>query len=362
MEARATESEGRGLASAGESLILRSQMTGETIQLDHGAGGASSRELIADLIAPRLGAGAAEGMELSAVLELDVTRIAVSSDTFVVDPIFFGNGDIGRLAVCGTVNDLAVSGAVPRYLTLSLVLEQGLPIADLARVLDSVRETAVEADVEIVVGDARVVRRGEVDKLFIGATGVGELTQELDLGASRVRPGDAVIVTGELGNHAVHILSLREGLGSEQRVLSDCAPLDGLVWNVLEDYAPQLRCMRAVARGGLGGALNELAGGAGVSIELEEHRLPVARETRALAARLGVDPLYLPSEGSICMVVEGSATSEVLELIRWQPQGQSAQIVGTVRERGRGAVTMVRPDGGETLVELFAGVELPRLR
>jgi hydrogenase expression/formation protein HypE len=178
-----------------------------------------------------------------------------------------------------------------------------------------------------------------------------------------VRPGDAVIVTGWLANHAVHILSLREGLGFDERVLSDCAPLDGLVWNVLEDYAPQLRCMRAVARGGLGGVLNELAVGAEVSIELEEHRLPVARETRGGAARLGVDPLCLPSEGSICMVVEGAAAADVLELIRWQPQGQAAQVVGTVRERAGDAVTLVRPDGdGTSRVAPCAGAELPRLR
>lgn len=188
-------------------------MTGETIQLDHGAGGATSRELIDGLIAPCLGSTASAAAEEGAVLELDVTRIAVSGGTFVVDPLFFGNGDIGRLAVCGTVNELAVSGAVPRYLTLSLVIEQGLPIADLARVLDSVRETAVEAGVEVVAADARVVRRGEVDKLFIGAAGVGECTQEVDLGVSSVQPGDAVIVTGWLANHAVHVLSLREKLG-----------------------------------------------------------------------------------------------------------------------------------------------------
>jgi hydrogenase expression/formation protein HypE len=337
-------------------------MVGETIELDYGGGG-TRRELIAELIAPRLDSAYAEGVGDSAVLELDVTRIALTSETFAIDPIFFGNGDIGRLAVCGTVNDLAVSGAAPRYLSLSLVLEQGLAVADLARVLDSVRETAIEAGVEIVAGDVRVVRRGEVDKLFIGATGVGEITHELDLGVSCVRPGDAVIVTGWLANHAVHILSLREGLGFDERVLSDCAPLDGLVWNVLEDYAPQLRCMRAVARGGLGGVLNELAVGAEVSIELEEHRLPVARETRGGAARLGVDPLCLPSEGSICMVVEGAAAADVLELIRWQPQGQAAQVVGTVRERAGDAVTLVRPDGDDTSrVAPCAGAELPRLR
>jgi hypothetical protein len=188
-------------------------------------------------------------MEDSAVLELDVTRIALTTDSFVIDPIFFGNGDIGKIAVCGTVNDLAVSGATPRYITLSLVLEEGFPIADLERVLDSVREAADQARVEVVAGDTKVVRGGEVDKLFINTAGIGEFAREIELGMSRVTPGDAVIVTGWLGNHSIHILSLREGLGFEERVLSDCAPLDGLVWNVLEDQARGVHCMRDITAG-----------------------------------------------------------------------------------------------------------------
>lgn len=336
-------------------------MTGGVIQLDHGTGGGMSQELIAELIAPRLGAVHSGRMEDSAVLELDSRRIAVTTDSFVIDPIFFGNGDIGKLAVCGTVNDLAVSGAIPRYLTLSLVLEEGFPISDLERVLDSVREAAAAARVEVVAGDTKVVRAGEVDKLFINTAGVGVFERDLELGVSRVGPGDAVIVTGWLGNHSIHILSLREGLGFEERVLSDCAPLDGLVWNVLEEYAPQVRCMRDITRGGLGTVLNELADGAGVSIQIEERRLPIQRETAMAADMLGVNPLYLANEGNICMLVAEEAATEILELVRWHPNGRAAQIVGAVRESAGSPVTMVRADGVEAVVELLYGAELPRL-
>jgi hydrogenase expression/formation protein HypE len=340
-------------------------MTGAVIQLDHGTGGGMSQELIAELIAPRLGAVHSGRMEDSAVLELDVSRIALTTDSFVIDPIFFGNGDIGKLAVCGTVNDLAVSGAIPRYLTLSLVLEEGFPIADLERVLDSVREAATAACVEVVAGDTKVVRAGEVDKLFINTAGVGVFERELRLGVGEVVSGDAVIVTGWLGNHSIHILSLREGLGFEGRVLSDCAPLDGLVWNVLEEHAPSVRCMRDITRGGLGTVLNELAEGAGVSIRIEQELLPIQHETAMAADMLGVDPLYLANEGNICMVVARDAAAEILETVRWHPDGRAAQIVGAVRAAGRPSsgspVTMVRADGAETVVELLYGAELPRL-
>jgi hydrogenase expression/formation protein HypE len=337
-------------------------MTGDLIQLDHGTGGGMSQELIAELIAPRLGAVHSGRMEDSAVLDLDVTRIALTTDSFVIDPIFFGNGDIGKLAVCGTVNDLAVSGAIPRYLTLSLVLEEGFPIADLARILDSVRDAAGDANVEVVAGDTKVVRGGEIDKIFINTAGIGELTRDdVQLGMARVSPGDAVIVTGWLGNHSIHILSLREGLGFERQVLSDCAPLDGLVWNVLEDHAPRVHCMRDITRGGLGTVLNEVADGAGVSMRIEQSELPIQHETAMAADMLGVDPLYLANEGNICMFVDGDAAEDVLELVRWHPHGRGARIVGKVHERAGSAVTMARADGTEAVVELLYGAELPRL-
>jgi hydrogenase expression/formation protein HypE len=349
-----------------EDRSRQTRALGAAIQLDHGTGGGMSRELIAELIAPRLGAAHAGRMEDSAVLELGAACIAVTTDSFVIDPIFFGNGDIGKLAVCGTVNDLAVSGAVPRYLTLSLVLEEGFPIADLERVLDSVRDAALAAGVEVVAGDTKVVRAGEVDKLFVNTAGVGLFEREPRLGVGRVGPGDAVIVTGWLGNHSIHILSLREGLGFEERVLSDCAPLNGLVWNVLEEYADHVHCMRDITRGGLGTVLNELAAGAGVSIQLEEGRLPIQHETAMAADMLGVNPLYLANEGNLCMCVAREAAAEVLAAVRQHPHGRPAQIVGVVRERaGRagiaGAVMVVGADGAETVVELLYGAELPRL-
>jgi len=336
-------------------------VTTGVIQLDHGTGGGMSQELIAELIAPRLGAVHSGRMEDSAVLELEVNRIALTTDSFVIDPIFFGNGDIGKLAVCGTVNDLAVSGAVPRYLTLSLVLEEGFALADLERVLDSVREAAAAARVEVVAGDTKVVRAGEIDRLFINTAGVGLFERDLELGVGRVVTGDTVIVTGWLGNHSIHILSLREGLGFEQRVLSDCAPLDGMVGDVLEEQGRSVRCMRDITRGGLGTVLNELAEGAGVSIRIERQRLPIQHETAMAADMLGVDPLYLANEGNICMLVAPGAAAEILEVVRRHPNGGAAQIVGTVREREGSPVTIVGTDGTETVVELLYGAELPRL-
>jgi hydrogenase expression/formation protein HypE len=336
-------------------------MSSGLIQLDHGTGGGMSQELIGELIAPRLGAVHSGRMEDSAVLEIDSDRIAMTTDSFVVDPIFFGGGDIGKIAVCGTVNDLAVSGAIPRFLTLALVLEEGFPIADLERILDSVREAASEADVAIVAGDTKVVRSGEIDKIFINTAGVGELPDTVDLGMSKVSAGDAVIVTSWLGNHSIHILSLREGLGFEERIESDCAPLNGLVWNLLEEHPEEVRCMRDITRGGLGTVLNELADAAGVSIAIEADSLPIQHETAMAADMLGVNPLYLANEGNLCLFVDGARAAEVLETVRLHPYGRSAEVVGRVGERGERAVTLRAGDGTETAVEVLYGAELPRL-
>jgi hydrogenase expression/formation protein HypE len=220
-------------------------------------------------------------------------------------------------------------------------------------VLDSVRDAAIETGVEVVAGDTRVLRRGEVDKLYVNTTGVGEVARGVRLGTDQVRPGDAVIVTSWLGDHSVHVLSLREGLDSARSVLSDCAPLDGLVWNVLEEHAADVHCMRDVTRGGLATILGELARAANVSIEIEEDRLPIRRDTARAAHELGVDPLHLANEGCICMIVQGSAASEVLELVRWQPQSEAAQLVGVVRARGPHPVTITRRDGSEAVVEML---------
>jgi hydrogenase expression/formation protein HypE len=338
-----------------------SASTEALIELDHGTGGALSQELIGGLIAPRLGSVHEGRMEDSAVLDIAGGRIAMTTDSFVVDPIFFGNGDIGKIAVCGTVNDLAVSGAAPRYLTLALVLEEGFPIRGLERVLDSVREAATEAGVAIVAGDTKVVRAGEVDRIFINTAGVGELTRDVQLGMEHVSPGDAVIVTGQLGNHSIHILSLREGLGFEQRIGSDCAPLNGMVDTLLDAHAADVHCMRDITRGGLGTVLNEMADGASASIWIDEERLPILHETSMAADMLGVNPMYLANEGNLCVFVDGAAATDVLELLRSHPYGQAAEIVGVVGERGDPPVALRHADGTQSTIELLRGAELPRL-
>ncbi len=295
------------------------------------------------------------------MLDIDARRIAMTTDSFVVDPIFFGNGDIGKLAVCGTVNDLAVSGAVPRYLTLALVLEEGFPIRGLERVLDSVREAATEADVAIVAGDTKVVRAGEVDRIFINTAGVGEIKRDLQLGMAQVSPGDAVIVTGQLGNHSIHILSLREGLGFEQRIGSDCAPLNGMVDALLDAHGQDVHCMRDITRGGLGTVLNEMAEGAEASIWIDQERLPILHETAMAADMLGVNPMYLANEGNLCVFVDGAAAPAALETLRAHPYGQAAEIVGVVGERSDPPVALRQPDGTQSTIELLRGAELPRL-
>jgi hydrogenase expression/formation protein HypE len=332
------------------------------IELDHGTGGALSQELIGGLIAPRLGSVHRGKMEDSAVLDINASRIAMTTDSFVVDPIFFGNGDIGKLAVCGTVNDLAVSGANPRFLTLALVLEEGFPIRGLERILDSIRGAAEEAGVEIVAGDTKVVRSGEVDRIFVNTAGVGEHRRDdVKLGMQHVSPGDAVIVTGQLGNHSIHILSLREGLGFEQRIGSDCAPLNGLVSTLLDAHPADIHCMRDVTRGGLGTVLNEMAEAGGVSIWVDEERLPILHETEMAADMLGVNPMYLANEGCLAVFVEGAQAEAALELIRSHPYGQDAQIVGVVGEQSDPPVALRHADGSQSTIELLRGAELPRL-
>src|SRR5690606_20471755 len=268
---------GRGKAG-GKRVMSTIMEPGAEIVLDHGTGAQLSQELV-QLIAETLGDVYTGVMEDSAVLSVDGDRLAMTTDSFVVDPPFFGNGDIGKIAVCGTVNDLAVSGARPKYLTLGMILEAGLPVERLLRVLTSIRETAREAGVQIVGGDTKVVRAGEADKIYLNTAGVGVFDRE-PLRMDDVRPGDRIILSGPIGNHTVHLLSIREGLGFESRVLSDCAPLNTLIDGVLDKFPPGVvRSMRDVTRGGLAAVLHEYAGRIGRTISVDLERLPVQHET-----------------------------------------------------------------------------------
>ncbi|GAA5701639.1 hydrogenase expression/formation protein HypE [Streptomyces avermitilis] len=331
------------------------------IVLDHGAGGGLSHELIAGTIAGTLGDVYVGEMEDSASVEVETGRIAVTTDSFVVDPVFFGNGDIGKIAVAGTVNDLAVSGADPRYLTLAVILEEGFALADFQRIIDSVRRTAEQAGVKIVAGDTKVVRRGEADGIFLNTTGVGVLTRPYRLSSRSLREGDQVIVTGFLGDHSIHLLSLREGLGFEQRVQSDCAVLNHAIADVLDAVGPEVRTIRDITRGGLGTVLNEFAQGSARTIELSAAALPVRHETAMAAEMLGVDPMYLANEGNLCIVVSPQAAPAALGALRGHPETEGAVIVGEVSGADDSHVYLTEPGGRRRTVDLLYGAQLPRL-
>ncbi|MFF0836247.1 MULTISPECIES: hydrogenase expression/formation protein HypE [unclassified Streptomyces] len=333
----------------------------EKVVLDHGAGGGMSQELITDTIAAILGDTYVGEMEDSALLELPGTRIAMTTDSFVVDPVFFGNGDIGKIAVAGTVNDLAVSGARPLFLTLAVVLEEGFALDDLRRVLRSVADTARAADVKIVAGDTKVVRRGEADGIFLNTAGVGVLQRSCTLSSRSLRPGDRVVVTGFLGDHSIHLLSLREGLGFERRVLSDCAVLSHVVAHLLDVCGDGVRCVRDITRGGLGTVVNEFAQASSVSVLLDEPALPVRPETAMAADMLGVDVMYLANEGNLCLVVAPDRADAALAALRSHPECARAAVVGEVVAGEPGSVAMTGADGRVRPVDLLYGAQLPRL-
>lgn len=333
----------------------------EYVVLDHGAGGGMSQELISGTIAAILGDTYIGEMEDSAVLEVSSARIAMTTDSFVVDPIFFGNGDIGKIAVAGTVNDLAVSGARPLYLTLAVVLEEGFALADFRRILHSIRDTAEAAGVKIVAGDTKVVRRGEADGIFLNTAGVGVLERPIQLSSRAPQMGDRVIVTGYLGDHSIHILSMREGLGFEERVQSDCAVLSHVIADVLDIAGDGVRCIRDITRGGLGTVVNEFAAASSTAIELTESALPVRPETAMAADMLGVDVMYLANEGNLCLVVAPEHAEATLKALHDHPECTQAAVVGSVVTGAPGSVRMVGPEGRSSSVELLYGAQLPRL-
>jgi hydrogenase expression/formation protein HypE len=332
----------------------------DKVVLDHGAGGELSQELIAAITA---GLGDVYVGELEDSTEVTVAtgRLAITTDSFVVSPLFFTGGDIGTLAVAGTVNDLAVSGARPLYLTLAMIIEEGFLIADLLRVVASVAATARVAGVHVVAGDTKVVHRGEADGIYLNTAGVGVFDRPgLRLRSADARPGDQVIVTGHLGNHTVHLLSLREGLGFESRIHSDCAVLNHVVADVLDTGGLGVRCMRDVTRGGIGTVLNEFAQAAGADIELAHGRLPVLRETKMAAEMLGIDLMYLANEGVLCLVVDPAATDAVLAALHRHAETRAAVVVGEVIE-GPGRVYRFDECGHRRPVDRLRGAQLPRL-
>ncbi len=339
----------------------------EHVLLGHGSGGRLTAELIQRLFVPGFANETLAALEDAATLRLDGKhngekgqRLAFTTDSFVVRPLFFPGGDIGKLAVHGTVNDLAVSGAVPLFLSAAFILEEGLALADLQRVVASMRQACAEAGVALVTGDTKVVDRGKGDQLFITTSGIGLVPEGRTLSIRAALPGDRILVSGTVGDHGVAIMSLRDGIEFETVLESDTAPLNGLA-RVMLEACPSIRCMRDPTRGGLSSALNELAESSRVGVKLTEAAIPVRPEVHAACEMLGLDPLYVANEGKLMAVVPAADAGRLLEVMRGHPRGKDAAIIGEVVADHPGLVLLRSLIGGERVVTLLAGEQLPRI-
>ena len=331
----------------------------DKILLAHGSGGKLSHDLVEQIFVPLFDNTFLNKLDDSAVFDLS-GRIAFTTDSYVVNPIFFPGGDIGRLAVCGTVNDLSMSGAAPMYLSISLIIEEGLPISDLRRVMKSVQEAAQEAEVQVVTGDTKVVNRGSADKLFINTTGVGVVPPDVDISGSNAKPGDKIILSGSIGDHGIAVLSQREGMQFSSPVESDCASLNKLVAEMIGSGA-DIRCLRDPTRGGLASTLNEFATSSNVGIRIEEGKIPVGESVRAACDMLGFDPLYVANEGKLVAVVAADGAEKLLDIMCHNKYGTGSVIIGDVVSEHAGRVVMKTAMGASRIVDMLIGEQLPRI-
>lgn len=334
-----------------------------SIVMGHGSGGKMMADLIAHLFAPLLNNDLLAQFGDSTVFALpdcEAPRLAISTDSFVISPLFFPGGSIGELAVNGTVNDVAMSGAIPLYLSAGFILEEGLSMDDLGRIVTAFSAAAQTANVRVIAGDTKVVNRGHGDGVFINTTGIGVIPPGIQIAPDRARPGDVVIVSGTMGDHGITILSVREGLGFEAEIRSDTAPLHGLVAQMLAASA-DIHVLRDVTRGGLAAVLNELAAASKVGIEFDEERVPVHPAVRAACEMLGLDPFYIANEGKLVAIVPDAAAEAVLEAMRRHPLGEQAAVIGRVVEAHPGLVVARTRIGAQRMVDLPAGELLPRI-
>jgi hydrogenase expression/formation protein HypE len=332
----------------------------ERIVLGHGSGGRLSAELLRDVFLPLFSNPVLDRLDDQAIVEIGGARVAFTTDSFVVKPLFFAGGDIGSLAVHGTVNDLAMGGATPLFLSAGFILEEGFPTEDLKRIAASMARAAAAAGVAIVTGDTKVVEKGKGDGLFINTTGIGIVAEGVRLSASQARPGDRVILSGSIGDHGIAILAQREGLEFETEIVSDSAALHGLVEAMLR-ASSGIRCLRDPTRGGLSSTLNEIAAQSQVSIQIEETAIPVREEVRGACELLGLDPLYVANEGKLVAIVAPEAAEAILAAMRRDPLGADAAVIGTVGKQRAGTVTMKSAFGSTRIVDLLAGDQLPRI-
>ena len=332
-----------------------------TIVMGHGGGGKLGNELVEHLFLPAFRNPALENLGDAAVLEIGSGRIAMSTDSFVVQPLFFPGGSIGELAVNGTVNDLAVSGAIPKYLSASFILEEGFPLAQLAAIVEAMARAEAAAGVQIVTGDTKVVERGHGDGCYINTAGIGVLREGIQVGPHLAKPGDAILVSGTIGDHGMAIMSVREGLEFESQIRSDCAALNGMIAAVLDAAGPSVHAMRDPTRGGLSSTLNEIANSSNVGINIDEARVPVLPEVQSACELLGLDPVYVANEGKAVFIVAVEAAKLVLATLRDHPLGRNAAIIGHVTAEHKGMLVARTLMGSNRVIAPQIGEQLPRI-
>ncbi len=332
-----------------------------TIVMGHGGGGKLSNELVEHLFLPAFRNPALENLGDAAVFAVASGRLAMSTDSFVVQPLFFPGGSIGALAVNGTVNDLAVSGADPRFLSASFILEEGFPLNQLAAIVQAMAAAAATAGVQIVTGDTKVVERGHGDGCYINTAGLGILRDGIAVGPNRARPGDAILVSGTIGDHGMAIMSVREGLEFESQICSDCAALNGMIAAVLDAAGPAVHAMRDPTRGGLASTLNEIATASGVGVAIDERAIPVRTEVQSACELLGLDPVYVANEGKAVFFVAPEAAERVLQVLRAHPLGSDAARIGQVTAEHPRMLVARTQMGANRVIPLQIGEQLPRI-
>jgi len=347
------------------SSPIKRTLREKTITLAHGSGGKAMRDLIEDVFVGGFDNEHLGTLEDQARFNLsDFTvhgnRLAMTTDSYVVDPLFFPGGDIGKLAVTGTVNDLAVGGAKPLYLTCGMIIEEGFAVEDLRRIVASMKKTADAAGVLIVTGDTKVVHKGAADKLFINTAGIGVIPDNVNIASHRAQPGDVIIINGYVGDHGAAIVDARGEMSLENTIDSDCQTLNDLISTMLKIY-PDIHCMRDATRGGIATVLNEFAEASDVGIALEETAIPLRTEVRGMCEILGLDPLYLANEGKVVTIVPKMIADEMLKAMQQHPAGKHSAIVGEVIAEPKGRVILKTSFGGDRIVDMLVGEQLPRI-
>jgi hydrogenase expression/formation protein HypE len=342
------------------TTFMRAAEVGQVIKLAHGSGGEASKKLITEIVETYLANDIIKNLDDSAVIPVDAGRLAFTTDSYVVDPVFFPGGDIGSLAVNGTVNDLSMVGAQPLAITLGLILEEGFPLADLHRILRSVKEASAEAGVVVAGGDTKVVERGSADGIFVNTSGIGVIAEGVDISSANARLGDVIIVSGPVGDHGIAVLSQREGIDFKTDLKSDTAPLNGLVAAMLS-ASKAIHAMRDPTRGGLATSLNEIAEKSGVGVLINEASVPIRPEVTQACELLGFDPLYIANEGRLVAFVPAQAARRVLEAMRGNPYGAGASVIGETVASSPGMVLLNTAVGGQRILSPLSGELLPRI-